>query len=31
VGGKGRLVAEFAEACGAKLEFSDYQAAWSGF
>jgi hypothetical protein len=31
VGGKGRLVAEFATACGAKLEFSEYQAAWSGF
>jgi len=31
IGGKGRLVAEFAAACGAKLEFADYQAAWSGF
>ncbi|MGI9129024.1 MAG: class I SAM-dependent methyltransferase [Roseomonas sp.] len=31
VGGKGRLVAEYAEAVGAKLEFSGYQAGWTGF
>jgi hypothetical protein len=31
VGGKGRLVAEFATAIGAKLEFAEYQAAWTGF
>ena len=31
IGGKGRLVAEFAARVGAKVEFSDYQAAWSGF
>jgi hypothetical protein len=31
IGGKGRLIAEFAAACGAKLEFSGYQAAWTGF
>jgi len=30
VGGKGRLVAEFAKAFGAKLEFSEYQAGWTG-
>lgn len=30
VGGKGRLVAEFAQAVGAKMEFSHYQAAWTG-
>jgi hypothetical protein len=31
IGGKGRLVAEFAARMGAKVEFSDYQAGWSGF
>jgi predicted O-methyltransferase YrrM len=31
IGGKGRLIAEYATACGAKLEFSGYQAGWSGF
>ena len=31
VGGKGRLVAEFADAVGAKLEFAEYQAGWTGF
>jgi hypothetical protein len=31
IGGKGRLVGEFATACGAKLEFSGYQAGWTGF
>jgi hypothetical protein len=31
VGGKGRLVAEYANAVGAKLEFSEYQAGWTGF
>ena len=31
VGGKGRLVAEFAAAVGAKLEFAEYQAGWTGF
>ena len=31
VGGKGRLVAEFAARIGAKAEFSEYQAGWSGF
>jgi len=31
VGGKGRLIAEYAIACNAKLEFSDYQAGWTGF
>ncbi len=31
IGGKGRLVAEFAAAYGAKLEFAEYQAAWTGF
>jgi hypothetical protein len=31
VGGKGRLVAELAIACGATLKFSDYQAGWVGF
>jgi len=31
VGGKGRLVAEFAEQVGAKQEFSHYQHGWSGF
>ena len=31
IGGKGRLIAEYAEAVGAKLEFSGYQAGWTGF
>lgn len=31
VGGKGRLVAEYAAAAGAKLLFADYQAGWTGF
>ena len=31
VGGKGRLVAEFASAVGAQMEFADYQAGWTGF
>lgn len=31
VGGKGRLVAEFAAAAGAKVEFTGYQAGWTGF
>ena len=31
VGGKGRLVAEYADAVGAKLEFAEYQAGWTGF
>lgn len=31
IGGKGLLVAEFANAVGAKLEFAEYQAGWSGF
>jgi len=31
VGGKGRLVAEYAEAVGARLEFAEYQAGWTGF
>lgn len=31
IGGKGRLVAEFAARMGAKVEFSEYQAGWSGF
>lgn len=31
IGGKGRLVAEFAQACGAHLEFAHYQAGWTGF
>jgi hypothetical protein len=31
IGGKGRLVAEFAARVGAKTEFSEYQAGWSGF
>ncbi len=30
-GGKGRLVAEYARAAGAKLEFAAYQAGWTGF
>ena len=31
VGGKGRLVAEFAAACGAQPHFASYQAGWTGF
>ncbi len=31
IAGKGRLVAEFAARVGAKVEFSEYQAGWSGF
>jgi hypothetical protein len=31
VGGKGRLVAEYAAASGANLLFADYQAGWTGF
>lgn len=31
IGGKGRLVAEFAARVGAKVAFSDYQAGWTGF
>ena len=31
IGGKGRLVEKFAARAGAKVEFSDYQAGWSGF
>ena len=31
VGGKGRLVAEYAAAVGAKIEFAEYQAGWTGF
>ncbi len=31
VGGKGRIVAEFAAMVGAKLEFASYQAGWTGF
>lgn len=31
IGGKGRLVAEFAARTGAKVEFSEYQAGWTGF
>jgi len=31
VGGKGRLVAEYAAAAGAKLEFAGYQTGWTGF
>jgi hypothetical protein len=31
VGGKGRLIAEYAETVGAKLVFAHYQAAWTGF
>ena len=30
IGGKGRLVAEYAAAVGARLEFSGYQAGWTG-
>jgi hypothetical protein len=31
VGGKGRLVAEFADQVGAKMAFSHYQHGWTGF
>ena len=31
IGGKGRLVAEFAAASGAKVEFTGYQSGWTGF
>lgn len=31
IGGKGKLVAEYAVAIGAKLEFAEYQAGWTGF
>ena len=31
IGGKGRLIAEYASSVGAKLEFADYQAGWTGF
>ena len=31
VGGKGYLINEYAKACGAKIIFSNYQTAWSGF
>ncbi|MBA2589719.1 MAG: class I SAM-dependent methyltransferase [Alphaproteobacteria bacterium] len=31
IGGKGRMVAEFAARIGAKVEFAEYQAGWSGF
>ncbi len=31
VGGKGRLVADFAAACGAQNRFAAYQAGWTGF
>ena len=31
VGGKGYLVNEFANTCGAKVYFSNYQTAWTGF
>jgi hypothetical protein len=31
IGGKGRLVAEFAARIGARVEFSEYQAGWTGF
>ena len=31
IGGKGRMVAEFAARVGAKVEFSEYQAGWTGF
>jgi len=30
VGGKGRLVAEYAKAIGATIEFAEYQAGWTG-
>jgi hypothetical protein len=31
IGGKGRLIAEYASVVGAKLEFAEYQAGWTGF
>jgi len=31
VGGKGRVVAEYASAAGARLLFAEYQAGWTGF
>lgn len=31
IGGKGRLIAEYAEAVGAEVYFSHYQHAWKGF
>jgi len=31
IGGKGYLVNEFANTCGAKVYFSNYQTAWTGF
>jgi hypothetical protein len=31
VGGKGRLVAEYAAAAGARMLFAEYQAGWTGF
>ncbi len=31
IGGKGRLIADFAQACGAKVQFAEYQAGWTGF
>jgi hypothetical protein len=31
VGGKGRLVAEYAAAAGARKFFAEYQAGWTGF
>jgi len=31
IAGKGRMVAEFAARIGAKVEFAEYQAGWSGF
>lgn len=30
IGGKGRLIAEYAQSIGAKLEFAQYQAGWTG-
>jgi len=31
IGGKGRLIAEYAHSVGANVEFADYQAGWTGF
>ena len=31
IGGKGYLINEFANTCGAKVYFSNYQTAWTGF
>ena len=31
IGGKGYLVNEFANTCGATVYFSNYQTAWTGF